>query len=209
MNPGRWTTYRFSFTLGTHQTDAFEEMISALRDFNVNTKALNELKVIGDQPEPIWDSIDVENSLKSTNSFSGDLSEAIASLLPYPTRYQLEVCISQNCLNEYNLTAEFIYRLAQISPTRAVSLLEDVTAKKARIYNPMDIFNYHNIPEGTAAINPNLSKNCQLVRKASITPSTVYYTTPTVEMTNRVMRRYSEHTDRFLRVQFVDEKLQV
>lgn len=184
-------------------------MISALRDFNVNTEILDNFRVTRGQPEPIWDRINVENSSRSTNSFSGDLSEATSSLLPYPTRYQLEVCISQNCLNEYNLTPEFIHRLAQISPARALSLLEDVTEKKARIYDPMDIFNRENVPEGTAALKRNLNKDCQLIRKASVTPSTVYYTTPTVEITNRVMRHYSEHSDRFLRVQFVDEKHQV
>lgn len=195
-------------------------MISALRDFNVNTETLDDLRVTRDQPEPIWDSIDVENTSGSTNSFSGDLSEATTPLLPYPTpllpyqtRYQLEVCISQNCLNEYNLTAEFINRLAQLPPADSVSLLERVAGEKARIYNPMDIFNHGNTTEGTAALKKKKKKNppsyCQLIRKASITPSTVYYTTPTVEITNRVMRHYSEHSDRFLRVQFVDETFQV
>lgn len=182
-------------------------MISALRDFNVNTETFDDFRVTRGQPEPIWDRIDVENSSRSNNSFSGDLLEATSSLLPYPTRYQLEVCISQNCLNEYNLTPEFTHRLAEISQARAVSLLEDVAEKKARIYDPMDIFNRGDIPEGTAALN--LGGCRQLIRKASVTPSTVYYTTPTVEVTNRVMRHYSQHSDRFIRVQFVDEKHQV
>lgn len=182
-------------------------MVSALRDFNVNTETRDEIRVIRDQPEPIWDRIDIENA--STNSFSGELSEATTPLLPYPARYQLEVCISQNCLNEYNLTAEFINRLADLSLGEAVSLLENVAGGKTRIYNPMDVFNHGNTTEGTAAVNRNLPDHCQLIRKASITPSTVYYTTPTAEITNRVIRHYSEHADRFLRVQFVDEKIQV
>lgn len=173
----------------------------------MNTETRDEIRVIRDQPEPIWDRIDIENA--STNSFSGELSEATTPLLPYPARYQLEVCISQNCLNEYNLTAEFINRLADLSLGEAVSLLENVAGGKTRIYNPMDVFNHGNTTEGTAAVNRNLPDHCQLIRKASITPSTVYYTTPTAEITNRVIRHYSEHADRFLRVQFVDEKIQV
>lgn len=184
-------------------------MISALRDFNVNTETRDEIRVTRDQPTPIWDSIDTESASGGASSFSGELSEATTSLLPYPTRYQLEVCISQNCLNEYNLTTEFINRLAHLSPDRAVSLLEVTTEKNLRIYNPMEIFDYSVNARGTGILNKINSGDYQLVRKANVTPSTVYYTTPTLERTNRVMRNYSEHSDRFLRVQFVDEKLQV
>lgn len=187
-------------------------MISALKDFNVNTEIRDELRVTRDQPEPIWDSIDAVKTPKSSNSFIGDLSETLRPLLLYPIRYQLEVCISQNCLNEYNLTPEFIKRLIQLPDGKAISLLEHVADNKVRVYNPMDIFNIplNSVPEGTAALKRKReAKDYQIVRKASITPSTVYYNTPTVEITNRVMRHYSQLSDRFLRVQFVDESFQV
>lgn len=181
-------------------------MISALKDFNVNTKMCDELRVVHEKPEPIWDSIDVVKTSEFTNSFS-DLSEALIPLLLFPTRYQLEVCISQGFLNEYNITPEFIDHLAELPSARAVSLLEHVAEKKIRVYNPMDIFNLGGFAEGTAALKKKkvMPDYCQLVRKATVTPSTVYYTTPTAETSNRVIRHYSEHSDRFLRVQFMDE----
>lgn len=183
-------------------------MLSALKDFNVNTEILDELRVTEDRTIPIWDSINTRTVPGSISSFSGDLSEAMTPLLPYPIRYQLEACISNNCLNEYNITTEFIDRLSQLPIAEAVSLLEHVTGGD-RIYNPMDIFEFTSVPEGSAALKRKLPDDFQIVRKANITPSTVYYTTPTVERTNRVMRHYAAHSDRFLRVQFVDEKIQV
>lgn len=46
---------------------------------------------------------------------------------------------------------------------------------------------------------------CALVRKAVITPTTIRFSTPTVETSNRVMRRYNHIQDRFLRIQFTEE----
>jgi len=37
----------------------------------------------------------------------------------------------------------------------------------------------------------------------------IYFGTPYVETSNRVLRQYAEHADRFLRVRFTDEKFQV
>ena len=47
---------------------------------------------------------------------------------------------------------------------------------------------------------------CAYACKATITPTTVYLNSPTVETTNRILRHYArENLDgRFLRVQFTD-----
>jgi RNA-dependent RNA polymerase len=44
-----------------------------------------------------------------------------------------------------------------------------------------------------------------LVRKVTVTPTRIYFSTPTVETTNRVVRRYKHVQDHFIRVQFTDE----
>ncbi|CAG8546813.1 1547_t:CDS:10 [Diversispora eburnea] len=57
--------------------------------------------------------------------------------------------------------------------------------------------------------NPNLSKNnnerCAWVNHATITPTKIYFEGPTYEPSNRILRKYSKHIDRFIRVTFKDE----
>ncbi|KAK5700238.1 hypothetical protein LTS12_028438, partial [Elasticomyces elasticus] len=55
--------------------------------------------------------------------------------------------------------------------------------------------------------NAKIPSYCCYMRSARITPSTVYYSTPSVDISNRVIRYFIEYADRFLRVRFTDEKL--
>ncbi|KAK0726811.1 RNA dependent RNA polymerase-domain-containing protein [Lasiosphaeria miniovina] len=54
----------------------------------------------------------------------------------------------------------------------------------------------------------NIPDHCALNRNAIITPTRIYFNTPTVETTNRVVRHYSDYRDRFMRIQFTDEALE-
>ncbi|KAJ1418366.1 RNA-dependent RNA polymerase, eukaryotic-type [Sesbania bispinosa] len=45
------------------------------------------------------------------------------------------------------------------------------------------------------------------VRRVQITPCKVYFCGPEINVSNRVLRHFSEHIDNFLRVSFVDEEL--
>ncbi|GJY24251.1 probable RNA-dependent RNA polymerase 1 [Tanacetum coccineum] len=46
------------------------------------------------------------------------------------------------------------------------------------------------------------------VRRVQITPSKVYFCGPEINVSNRVLRHYSDYIDNFLRVSFVDEELE-
>jgi RNA-dependent RNA polymerase len=126
--------------------------------------------------------------------------------LTFPVRYQLEVCISEGWLSEYNLSAEFVDRLRGMEPKKATALLEYVSGQKKRIYNPMDIFSM-TTSSGTGSLK--IPPSYFLVRSVTVTPSIVYFATPIVEVSNRVIRRYAEYSDHFLRVRFTDEKAYV
>lgn len=129
-------------------------------------------------------------------------------MLPFEVRYQLEVCISRNILNEHNLKTEFVKELSEIAskyPGKAQSILEYIAEQDKRIYDPSSIF------EDKEALayssRSEIPHYCAYSRKATITPSTIYFNSPTVETTNRVLRHYSQENKdgRFLRVQFTDE----
>ena len=51
------------------------------------------------------------------------------------------------------------------------------------------------------------SRESHMLRRILVTPSTVYFTLPSRELSNRVTRQYRQYLDRFLRMSFVDERL--
>jgi RNA-dependent RNA polymerase len=182
---------------------------NGLRDFNIDIVPLPNFKLVTDREPPVWQYIDRPISQDTGYGLSG-LHELIAAdtpLLRFPVRYQLEVCISEGVLNEHNMTKQFVDTLAVTEPTKAQALLEYVASKKKRIYNPMEIFNLRII--GDSASRLPIPHYCTYVRSATVTPTMVYFNSPSIETSNRVLRQYREHADRFLRVRFTDEKFQV
>jgi RNA-dependent RNA polymerase len=132
--------------------------------------------------------------------------------LPFEVRYQLEVCISRDIINEHNITKQFVQKLAEIAAkdsTKARHILEHIVGQEKRVYNPMSIFEY--VDALGFSSKTEIPHYCAYSRKATITPSTIYFSTPTVETTNRVLRHYAQENQdgRFLRVQFTDELFEV
>jgi len=173
-------------------------MLNALKDWNIDTRLAEELKLVEDTPPPVWETIDAPHAAKT-------LIEELdhKQYLSFPLRYQLEAVISYGYLSEYNLDMEFIRRLISIPESRALALLEHVFDRKERIYQPLDIFDWTRVKTNVAG--QKIEDYCVLLRRATITPTTIRFATPSVEYSNRVLRRWREHVDKFLRVQFADE----
>ncbi|KAK6341833.1 hypothetical protein TWF730_001321 [Orbilia blumenaviensis] len=204
---GRWTTYLVSFSLDGHRADDFKYMVRALKDFNIPMKQMSNFTLRDDQNLPVWDVIDPP-ALSSGESYLGQiLGDYNRTPLPYSLRYQLEACISQGCVSEYNMSKEFIDGLVAIekrSEGSAVRILETIVDAGKRFYDPMEILSVK--PE--KKFKAQVPKHSVETRKATITPTMIYYTNPVVETSNRVIRQFLNYRDRFLRVQFTDEKLQ-
>ncbi|KAF8470097.1 RNA dependent RNA polymerase-domain-containing protein [Kalaharituber pfeilii] len=199
---GRWTTYRFVFQLEGAQMVLFNEMLSAIKDYNIDTK-LDDITVLPGAPTPIWDLIDPPIT-------SGNFVQEFHKIyLKFPVRYQLEAAISLGVLSEYNLTEEFMNQLGNTPEDRVLEILEAATdktidPKQRRIYKPMSIFEYPK-KKKSHTLAGKIESYCVVVRTATITPTTIQFNTPTVEYSNRVLRHYAEHADRFLRIRFNDE----
>jgi hypothetical protein len=210
-NIGRWTTYVFVFHSDQEEYHGpYKQMKDALQDFNIEIVEINELNNISPRPAELWSLIDPSKhaavELQTLDGKEGSIP------LPFEVRYQLEVCISQEILNEYNINREFVTTLAGIAstnPTKAKNILEYVAAQEKRIFDPMTIFK----DEDALAYSSKseIPHYCAYARKANVTPSTIYFTTPTLETTNRVLRHYARENSegRFLRVQFTDELAKV
>ncbi|KAL8708247.1 MAG: hypothetical protein Q9220_006824 [cf. Caloplaca sp. 1 TL-2023] len=205
---GRWTTYRLTFTLTDKTCKLFSQIGQTFRDYNVATKDLKGFSVASHREPAIWAYIDrpVARSQRLVTSLEELLREDTVPALPFPVRYQLEVCISHGYLNEHNLSRDFVNRLMNMEPAKAQDILEYVASQEKRVLDPMELFNMK-IIKGSAS-RPSIPPYCAYIRSATITPSTIYINTPTVEITNRVIRYYAEHADRFLRVRFTDEKVE-
>ena len=155
---------------------------------------------------PVWKWIDLSDARSSQKKASSldDLIDQTYISLPFSVRYQLEVCISNGYLSEFTMPREFAAKLFDLGEANATKLLEHVASKKHVFYDPMEIFNLKFVKGVT---NAKIPSYCCYMRSATITPSTVYYSTPSVDISNRVIRYYIEYADRFLRVRFTDEKL--
>ena len=173
-------------------------MMDALQDFNVRRKQLDTFRVSKDKSilNSIWSYLDLPSTASN--------GELLKSHLEFPVRYQLEVCISHGLLNEYNLTPPFVDKLASMSQHDAMCLLELVQERKTRFFDPMEVFH---IPRGKKVDSMKAIPDfCVYMRRATVSPTGIQFHSPSVEISNRVIRYYEKYADRFIRVSFTDEK---
>lgn len=207
---GRWTIFRLGFSPST--VGDWQDVSGYLRDYDLRAKPCPEFRFLPRDDRTMWDCVQTNNTASP-----GALSAAAASnmhhlsrRLSYEVAYQLEVCISRNILNESTLDVVFLESLAALTPDRATRMLEYVAERGKRIYQPHGIFRDPRAASYWRKSPPDASLDkdrAVYIRKAIVTPTTIIYSTPSLEAGNRVLRHFREHHDRFLRVQFTDELL--
>jgi RNA-dependent RNA polymerase len=191
---GRWTTYYFDFDSSLRE---WESINNYLADYNVKIVQVDRFELVNPDSPNAWKLLDASEMtlelLGSTNTYH----------LDFPVRYQLEVCISHGLLDEHSINAQFLEKLISFDTDRARLVLEGVAEANRQFFQPMDIFDDPKILHYWP--NARIPPYAALVRRAVITPTAVYFKTPCVELTNRILRQYSDLNNRFLRVQFTDE----
>ncbi|KAL2017036.1 hypothetical protein VTK56DRAFT_2648 [Thermocarpiscus australiensis] len=208
---GRWTTYWVD--LDKPGEERWSTIEAQLRDWNIKTEILNDFAQVPGKRAELWSMLAEPQEAGACLSGNGDLallSQMAPISLPFDVRYQLEVCISRGILCEYNIDREFLEKLLELSepgsqdPGRARLILEYAADQGMRIYEPMELFN----DRAALTYHPttlHIPDYCALVRKVIVTPTRTYFSTPTVETSNRIIRRYKHVQDHFIRVQFTDE----
>ena len=200
---GRWITYCFVFDAKKTEKGKYALILKALSDYNSKVENVDAFEVLNREEASLWKWID-HPKVSDSDEFSSLAALQHDSIhLSFAVRYQLEVCLSHGYLHENNLTRTFVERLASMEPIAARDMLERVADTKRRYFNPMEIFAIQIVRPSSARAVP---RYCVYARAATVTPSTIYFATPTVEISNRVIRQYVELEDRFLRVKFTDEK---
>ncbi|KAI0393037.1 RNA dependent RNA polymerase-domain-containing protein [Xylariaceae sp. FL0594] len=219
---GRWTTYKVTFKRSDSTTSTWETMKKILKDYNVSIHDVPLPRLATEEfgGSSAWELLDRQSPPESNLEL---LDDTKATNLPFEVRYQLEVCLSQGHLSEYTVDQEFLAKLGELSRTRkgsrdrAKDILTYLSESRAhvtgdrrdlnlyprRYYDALALFS----DRQALCHYPDLGApaHCAWIRKVIVTPSTIYLTAPTPEPSNRVLRKFARHADRFLRVQFTDE----
>ncbi|KAG5929419.1 hypothetical protein E4U53_002455 [Claviceps sorghi] len=202
INIGRWTAFRLSFDAKcAHDDSMYEALISALSKSNVFRQPSCEFNT--GKAVSVWEYLDHPSTGGISQQPSALLEMAPTVHLDFKVRYQLEVCISRGILCEYAVGLAFLQRLAAMSCADATRRLEYLADMNERISEPMDLFEMEDAEFYVP--NAGVPDYCASVRKISITPTTILLSSPTVETSNRVFRKYSRFQDRFIRIQFLGE----
>ncbi|KAJ6178906.1 hypothetical protein N7519_009367 [Penicillium mononematosum] len=211
---GRWNVFKISFAPDvdpnmrrvddtSHYLMCVEEIF---KDYNITIQDGSHFVENADRPVPVWHWIDFsESKSNKASALLQDMGNQNYLHLPFKVRYQLEVCLSQGYLSEFTMTREFVEKLKGLGDDQATRLLEFVATEKKQYLAPMEIFDLTFFKGVTDSRIPNY---CCFMRTARVTPTTIYYNTPTVDISNRVVREWSTKgaPGRFLRVRFTDEK---
>ena len=211
INIGRWTAFCITFDETERDVDQFRVMTNALRDFNVKVATAIGFKHIPPEP-PVWEFLDrdlqAHAAIATSHARKLSLLEELASLtLPFSVRYLLDVCISTGRLNEYIVKEDFLQALVRAGEFKAcnrLKLILDMPQNK-ELADPMSIFNDRQF-RPILRKQPKTPDNCALIYSATVTATTIIFHAPSVEITNRIIRQYKQHSDRFLRVRFEDDK---
>ncbi|XP_031378787.1 RNA-dependent RNA polymerase 1-like [Punica granatum] len=182
---------------------------SDLPDFQENFAAYKEIKGIF--------------AMKSGSSFSRDFNlvpivePPVDVDIPYKILFKINLLVQKGCLPGPCLDSAF-YRLVnphRIDITFIEYALEKLCYLKECCYHPkrwleeqyvmcmmnMNLIRQHHMRSPLISLDEGL----MYVHRVQITPCKVYFSGPEVNVSNRVLRRYSEYADNFLRISFVDE----
>ncbi|PNS15990.1 RNA-dependent RNA polymerase 1 [Sphaceloma murrayae] len=205
IDPGRWLTWSFTFK----KTDFNEWALPCLLDmFSAYNVVITNGEIHNRAPDRqslVWHAFDLDNHVKPSFGSQRSALQTLQAqsdgfpVLQFEVRYALEVCFSKGLLYEGSITSQFLSRL---SNSRGADLLENLMLTNKKLYNPMQLFE---LPELGQKRKRRVPKTCILMHSVTVTPTTMYVQPVQVEVSNRVIRKYIEHADRFLRVRFSDE----
>ncbi|KAK5088775.1 hypothetical protein LTR05_002997 [Lithohypha guttulata] len=204
INIFKWTTFRFHVRPGVDNERETSQFLVALKDWNVQVHRNQSLQFTQGSPTLETDTWTLINGNTSNDASLSSFDQDFSRIhLPFEVRYQLEVCMSHGYLSEYSITPSFLEKLAQWPQAKAKSALVYVATQGKRLYDPNAIFTEL---EYAKPVRPKqLPDHCIEVYSATVTATGILFNTPSIEITNRIIRKYKSQSHRFLRVRFEDD----
>ncbi|ORY92106.1 RNA dependent RNA polymerase-domain-containing protein [Syncephalastrum racemosum] len=193
---GVCVVYRIEFALTSRNRAAFDHLLVEAGEFNLvprngkRTKPYIHTVKAGDLRPP-------KNHVDRAN---------LLDARKFDLLYVLESLILSHVVNEHNLDDDFYETVAKLPEAVAISFLNTLYMNKVRLSDPLTAIRQIYEEKGIQSIDDKrLPDHCAKVRKIIVTPTSLYLVPSQVETTNRVIRHFSDHADRFARVQFADE----
>ncbi|KAM3447989.1 hypothetical protein MY3296_008195 [Beauveria thailandica] len=180
---------------------AVENLMLALEQYDI-VPTRTTLKLEKDH-KCMWDFLDHPSDDSSSNTLEYLSLTAHHIYLDFAVRYRLEVCVTRGYLREHAIDAVFLEKLAALDVLKASQMLEYLVDEEIQLEDPLKLF--EDAQYRYAPTKRKIPYYCSLVLKANITPTSLKLNLPNVESSNRVMRKYNNLQDRFLRVQFLSE----
>ncbi|KAK1275905.1 RNA-dependent RNA polymerase 6 [Acorus gramineus] len=131
--------------------------------------------------------------------------------ISFETMFMLNAVLHKGIVNQHQLSEEFFGLLRSQSDSVNLTSLRHIYSYKNSILNAHKRLK---LVQDWLIRNPKLVKSSKIgddhveVRRLVITPTKAYCLPPEVELSNRVLRKYKNVADRFLRVTFRDEGMQ-
>jgi hypothetical protein len=195
INIGQWVVYHLTITPPHKSMDQFRQVIDEAANYNLLPRTPLQLNT------PL--TVRPASQLAKPMNHIGR-----ARFLPFNVLYMLECVVQARFLNEYNLDEPFYDILKKLDPDISCRIMEIFMNTRKRIWNPVREFHDTWDRLGLQLLKPRkVPAQYAFIRKFLITPSTMYPQIPNIETTNRVVRHFHQHADRFARVQFIDDSL--
>ena len=128
--------------------------------------------------------------------------------------YKVNQLVQRLKLIGETLDPDFYRRLSGVPDEEAKLMLETWEKRVKPCWDPVQEMIHEPHTNGKTNLsskNPvsvKLAPGLSWVRRILVTPTKVYCTGPEVDTSNRVTRHFSSHSDRFLRMSFVDENFE-
>jgi RNA-dependent RNA polymerase len=124
---------------------------------------------------------------------------------PFDLQYAALSLVTSGLLKKYFVTEAFCRTLRAAPRARALLALEHMHSYKQCIDNPVNEFKrvMGRLPDVKSS--RSLPNHCTSIRKIIVTPTKLIFSPPTIELGNRVVRKYHDYVDRFVRISFQDE----
>lgn len=131
--------------------------------------------------------------------------------LKFPVLFLVNALVHKGVISQHHLTPEFFGLLQRKEDDVNVAALREFWGDKFPVFDACG--RLKNLQDRVARYLKHLRNKIgdvnSEVRRLVITPTKAYCMPPEVERSNRVIRHYSEVSDRFLRVTFMDEGMQM
>ncbi|KAI9307639.1 RNA dependent RNA polymerase-domain-containing protein [Cunninghamella echinulata] len=148
---------------------------------------------------------------KGSTTYFYDPEQRTATIRDHKLLYLLECAISNHCFNPYILGRSFYKILNDLEPSIACQLLECIIAENKIEYDPDLALQIawdkikSTVEYGMMPIMDD--DHFTTIYSVYITPTSLIVQPPRIEESNRLLRKYKHHMNRFLKVQFVEEDL--